>query len=130
MYIKHKRGWELPESAATPESIYLKRRDFCKGLAAGPLLLGVGAGIFAATEAAEAADAVVGVGYCAAIEEAAGAEGFGEDGGEAFEFGGGGGRVFFQRACKFGGGFGVADQFVEADGDGLAEIHRAMLGAG
>ena len=78
----------------------------------------------------EAADAVVGVGYCAAIEEAAGAEGFGEDGGEAFEFGGCGGRVFFQGAGEFGGGFGVADQFVEADGDGLAEIHRAMLGAG
>ena len=36
----------------------------------------------------EAADALVGVGDGAAIEEAAGAEGLGEDGGEAFDFGG------------------------------------------
>jgi hypothetical protein len=43
----------------------------------------------------EAADAVVGVGDGAAIEEAAGAEGFGEDGGEAFDFGGCGGLGFF-----------------------------------
>jgi sulfoxide reductase catalytic subunit YedY len=27
MFIKIKRGWELPESAATPEGIYLRRRD-------------------------------------------------------------------------------------------------------
>ena len=54
----------------------------------------------------------------------------GEDGGEAFDFGGGGGRGFFEGATEFGGGFGVADQFVEADGDGLAEVHGAMLGAG
>ena len=78
----------------------------------------------------EAADAIVGVGDGAAIEEAAGAEGLGEDGGEAFNFGGSGGRGFFESATEFGGGFGVADQFVEADGDGLAEVHRAMLGAG
>ena len=78
----------------------------------------------------EAADALVGVGDGAAIEEAAGAEGLGEDGGEAFDFGGGGGRDFFESATEFGGGFGVADQFVEADGDGLSEVHRAMLGAG
>lgn len=72
----------------------------------------------------------MGVGYGAAIEEAAGAEGFGEDGGEAFEFAGGGGLGFFERAGKFGGGFGVACYFVEADGYGLAEVHRAVLGAG
>ena len=54
----------------------------------------------------------------------------GEDGGEAFDFRGGGGRGFFEGATEFGGGFGVADQFVEADGDGLAEVHGAMLGAG
>ena len=78
----------------------------------------------------EAADALVGVGYCAAIEEAAEAEGFGEDGGEAFDFAGGGGRGLLQRAMEFGGGFCVADQFVEADCYGLAEIHRAMLRAG
>ena len=40
------------------------------------------------------------------------------------------GRGFFEGAMEFGGGFGVADQFVEADGDGLAEVHGAMLGAG
>ena len=28
MFIKTKRGWELPESAATPESVYLGRRHF------------------------------------------------------------------------------------------------------
>ncbi|HVO04784.1 MAG TPA: protein-methionine-sulfoxide reductase catalytic subunit MsrP [Candidatus Cybelea sp.] len=28
MFIKTKRGWELPESAATPEGVYLKRRHF------------------------------------------------------------------------------------------------------
>ncbi len=78
----------------------------------------------------EAADAYVGVGDGAAIEEAAGAEGLGEDGGEASDFCGGGGRGFFEGATEFGGGLGVADQFVEADGDGLAEVHGAMLGAG
>ena len=61
MYVKHKRGWELPESAATPEAVYLNRRDFAKGLAAGPVLLalgagGFGAGIFADMDKAEAAD--------------------------------------------------------------------------
>ena len=28
MLIRVKRGWELPESAATPESVYLGRRHF------------------------------------------------------------------------------------------------------
>jgi sulfoxide reductase catalytic subunit YedY len=28
MFIKVKRGWEMPESAATPESVYLGRRHF------------------------------------------------------------------------------------------------------
>jgi sulfoxide reductase catalytic subunit YedY len=28
MFIKIKRGWELPESAATPEGVYLQRRHF------------------------------------------------------------------------------------------------------
>ena len=57
MYIKHKRGWELPESSATPEGIYLNRREFAKGLAAGPVLLAVGAGSFAEMGRAEAEDA-------------------------------------------------------------------------
>lgn len=38
MLIKIKRGWELPESAATPESLYINRRQLVKGLAAGPLI--------------------------------------------------------------------------------------------
>jgi len=57
MHIRRKRGWELPESAATPEAVYLNRRDFAKGLAAGPVLLALGAGVFADADKVEAADA-------------------------------------------------------------------------
>ncbi|MCW5748168.1 MAG: protein-methionine-sulfoxide reductase catalytic subunit MsrP, partial [Alphaproteobacteria bacterium] len=32
MLIKRRRGWELPESAATPESVYLNRRALLGGL--------------------------------------------------------------------------------------------------
>lgn len=39
MLIKRRRGWELPESAATPESVFMQRRQLVKGLAAGPILL-------------------------------------------------------------------------------------------
>ena len=39
MLIKIKRGWELPESAATDEGVYLERRRLCKAIAAGPILL-------------------------------------------------------------------------------------------
>jgi sulfoxide reductase catalytic subunit YedY len=38
MLIRIKKGWELPESAATPESTFLNRRRLLKGLAAGPIL--------------------------------------------------------------------------------------------
>ena len=38
MLIKSKRGWELPESAATPEDKFANRRNLVKALAAGPLL--------------------------------------------------------------------------------------------
>ena len=38
MLIRVKRGWELPESAATPEAAFLNRRRLLKGLAAGPIL--------------------------------------------------------------------------------------------
>lgn len=37
--IKIKRGWELPESAATPEHVFHQRRRLLKGLAAGPALI-------------------------------------------------------------------------------------------
>ena len=42
MPIGKKRGWELPESAATPEGIYLKRRRLLAalGLGGGALALG------------------------------------------------------------------------------------------
>lgn len=42
MLIKIKKGWELPESAATPESTFLKRRSLLKGIAAGPILAAAG----------------------------------------------------------------------------------------
>ncbi|MEM7120364.1 MAG: protein-methionine-sulfoxide reductase catalytic subunit MsrP [Pseudomonadota bacterium] len=40
MLIKLKRGWELPESAATPESVYMDRRTLAKAIAAGPIIAG------------------------------------------------------------------------------------------
>jgi sulfoxide reductase catalytic subunit YedY len=42
MLIKRVRGWELPESTATPEAGYRDRRRFLKGLATGPMLLSAG----------------------------------------------------------------------------------------
>ena len=38
MLIKSPRGWELPESAATPEAVFRGRRQLIKGLAAGSIL--------------------------------------------------------------------------------------------
>ena len=38
MLIKQKRGWEIPESAATDEAVFHGRRWLLKGLAAGPIL--------------------------------------------------------------------------------------------
>ena len=43
MKIKVKRGWELPESAATPEAVFADRRRLIKGIAAGSILLATGA---------------------------------------------------------------------------------------
>lgn len=34
MLVRTRRGWELPESAATPEGVFLNRRSFVKGAAA------------------------------------------------------------------------------------------------
>jgi methionine sulfoxide reductase catalytic subunit len=51
MHIRSKRGWELPESAATPEAVFLNRRHFAAGMAAGPILLALGAGPAAAEDA-------------------------------------------------------------------------------
>jgi methionine sulfoxide reductase catalytic subunit len=47
MLLKRKRGWELPESKATDESVFLQRRKLIKTLGAGPILL-AGAGPAAA----------------------------------------------------------------------------------
>src|SRR6266568_5107091 len=38
MLIRQKRGWELPESAATNEAVFRDRRRLLKGIAAGPIL--------------------------------------------------------------------------------------------
>ena len=38
MLVKVKRGWELPESAATPEDVYLDRRQIVKALGIAPAL--------------------------------------------------------------------------------------------
>ncbi len=51
MLIKIKRGWELPDRAATPESVFLDRRRLIKTIAAGPVLLGV-PGLLAACDQA------------------------------------------------------------------------------
>lgn len=40
MLIKIKRGWELPDSAATPEDVFHQRRRLAKAIAAGPILAG------------------------------------------------------------------------------------------
>ncbi|HVC53401.1 MAG TPA: protein-methionine-sulfoxide reductase catalytic subunit MsrP [Stellaceae bacterium] len=38
MLIRRRRGWELPESAATNETVFRQRRTLIKALAAGPIL--------------------------------------------------------------------------------------------
>ena len=53
MLIKIKRGWELPERAATPESVFLDRRRLLKTLVAGPIILGAPALLAACDEAPE-----------------------------------------------------------------------------
>jgi methionine sulfoxide reductase catalytic subunit len=45
MLIKRRRGWELPEAAATPEGTFHRRRRLLQGLAAGPMLLATGLGL-------------------------------------------------------------------------------------
>ncbi len=54
MLVKSKRGWELPESMATPEDVYLRRREFAKMAAAGPILAAAASPLLAG--AASAAD--------------------------------------------------------------------------
>jgi sulfoxide reductase catalytic subunit YedY len=38
MLIRKKRGWEMPESAATDEAVFRDRRRLIQGIAAGPIL--------------------------------------------------------------------------------------------
>jgi methionine sulfoxide reductase catalytic subunit len=45
MLIRVRRGWELPESAATDEAVFRDRRRLLKGLAAGPILASGVAGL-------------------------------------------------------------------------------------
>ena len=52
MLVKVKRGWELPESAATPEAAYLDRRRFLRGAAGA--IAGAAAGGLAGTGPAAA----------------------------------------------------------------------------
>jgi sulfoxide reductase catalytic subunit YedY len=42
MLVKRRRGWEMPESRATAEAVYWRRRDLAKLVAAGPILLATG----------------------------------------------------------------------------------------
>ncbi|MDX1483751.1 MAG: protein-methionine-sulfoxide reductase catalytic subunit MsrP [Alphaproteobacteria bacterium] len=39
MHVLRKRGWELPDGAATPENVFTERRRLVKALAAGPALV-------------------------------------------------------------------------------------------
>lgn len=43
MYVRRRRGWEIPESRATPEAVYLSRRDIVR--AAGLSLAGAAASL-------------------------------------------------------------------------------------
>ena len=48
MFFKRKRGWELPESMATDETVFFQRRKLLKTLGAGPVLLASAAPAMAA----------------------------------------------------------------------------------
>ncbi len=54
MLIRSRRGWEMPERDATPETVFEDRRRLAKALAAGPLLLGAAPALSLAANAAEA----------------------------------------------------------------------------
>ncbi len=56
MLIRSKRGWELPDSAATPEALFRDRRRLIQGLAAGPILLAAPAFLASGAEAAKVSD--------------------------------------------------------------------------
>ena len=55
MLIRVKRGWELPEAEATPESVFRDRRRLLKAAAAGPILLAAPALLTACDDAVDTA---------------------------------------------------------------------------
>jgi len=55
MLIKFPRGWELPESSATPEHVFHDRRRLLKGAAAGTILAGTAPLLGACDDAEETA---------------------------------------------------------------------------
>ena len=50
MVIRRRKGWELRESAATPEAVFLGRRAVIKAIAAGPILVPAMRSAFAAED--------------------------------------------------------------------------------
>ncbi len=56
MLIKIKRGWELPEAAATPECVYVNRRQLLKTMALGSIAVG-SIGLLAGCDEAPAPEA-------------------------------------------------------------------------
>ena len=42
MYVRRRKGWELPERVATAEGLFLRRRQLVGALAAGPILATLG----------------------------------------------------------------------------------------
>jgi len=61
MLIRSRPGWEIPESQATPESIFHDRRQLVKTLAAGPILLAGGVSVLGRGAAAADADPSAGL---------------------------------------------------------------------
>ncbi len=57
MLIKRPRGWEMPESEATPESVFLNRRRFIKGAGLGAGAIAVGTPLLMSSGSSDAADA-------------------------------------------------------------------------
>lgn len=56
MLIKRQRGWEIPESEATPESVFLNRRRFLKGAGLGAGAIAAGTPLLMSAGRSDAAD--------------------------------------------------------------------------
>ena len=61
MLIRTRKGWELPESAATPEDVYLNRRSLLKAAAAGPIVAGTAGVLGSSTALAQDDDPTAGL---------------------------------------------------------------------